>query len=99
MYLPTVTNVPALLALRATSRASTSRVGASGGGAATGSNGGGAKIGSGATLSAPVGTAARRYPGAQVRNPNRTPALLATPPFSGWLEATLRFLARSQTVL
>jgi hypothetical protein len=42
MWLPTVTNVPAFLALRVTTRTSTSRAGAPGSIAGTGSNGGGA---------------------------------------------------------
>jgi hypothetical protein len=42
MWLPTVTNAPALLALRLTTRSSKRRLGAPGGSAGTGSNGGGA---------------------------------------------------------
>jgi hypothetical protein len=69
MWLPTVTNVPALLALRVVTRALTARKGAPSTNADTGP--GGANVGSGATLGAAVGAAARRDPGAQVRNPNR----------------------------
>jgi hypothetical protein len=82
MWLPTVTNVPALLALRVTTRASTSRVGVPGGSADPGSNGGGAGVGSGATLDAPVGTVTRRDPGAQVRNPNRDSCFVGNTPFA-----------------
>jgi hypothetical protein len=82
MWLPTVTNVPALMALRVTTRASMSRVGEPGGGAATGSNDGGAGLESGATLSTPVGTAARRDPGAQVRDPNWDSQFLGNTPFA-----------------
>jgi hypothetical protein len=46
MWLPTVTNVPALLALRDTTRASTSRAGALGGTAGIGSGGVGDVFGS-----------------------------------------------------
>jgi hypothetical protein len=69
MWMPTVTNVLALLALRVVTRSSTTRAGAPSTNADTGP--GGASIGGGATLGAAVGAAARRDPGAQVRSPNR----------------------------
>jgi hypothetical protein len=81
MWLPTVTNVPALLALRVITRASTSRAGAPRSSAGTGSNGGGGG-GSGATLGAAIGTIARRDPGAQVRNPNRDSRFVGNIPFA-----------------
>jgi hypothetical protein len=80
MWLPTVTNVPALMALRVVTRASTTRAGAPSTNADTGP--GGANIGSGATLGAAVGAAARRDPGAQVRNPNRDSRFVGNTPFA-----------------
>jgi hypothetical protein len=81
MWLPSVTNVPALLALRVATRASTTRAGTPTNNAGTGPGSGGDGIGGGATLRAAAGTAARRDPGAQVRNPNRDSRFVGNTPF------------------
>jgi hypothetical protein len=80
IWLPTVTNVPALLALRVVTRASTTRAGAPSTNADTGP--GGANVGGGSTLGAAVGATARRDPGAQVRNPNRDSRFVGNNPFA-----------------
>jgi hypothetical protein len=82
MWLPTVTNVPALLALRVTTRVSTSRAVKLSGAAGSGSGSGGAGVGSVATLRTAVGNVARRDPGAQVRNPNRDARFVGNNPFA-----------------
>jgi hypothetical protein len=80
MWLPTVTNVPALLALRVVTRASTTRAGSPSTNTDTGP--GGANIGGGSTLGAAAGAATRRDPGAQVRNPNRDSRFVGSTPFA-----------------
>jgi hypothetical protein len=81
MWLPTVTNFPALLALRVIARASASRAGAPGSSSDTGSNcGSGGE--SGEPLGAAVGTVTRRDPGAQVRKPNRDSRFVSNTPFA-----------------
>jgi hypothetical protein len=82
MWLPIVTNVPALLALRVATRASTTRAGTPTSNAGTGPSSGGAGIGGVATLGAAGGTAAIRDPGAQVRNPNRDSRFVGNTPFA-----------------
>jgi hypothetical protein len=79
MWLPTVTNVPALLAMRVVTRASTTRAGAPSTYADNGP--GGANVGGGSTLGAAVGATARRDPGAQVRNPNLDSRFVGNTPF------------------
>jgi hypothetical protein len=81
IWLPTVTNVPALLALRVITRVSTSISGPTGGAAGSVSGSGGARVGSIATLGAAVGNVARRDPGAQVQNPNRDARFVNNTPF------------------
>jgi hypothetical protein len=82
MGLPTVTNVPALLALRITTRSSRSRAGAPGGITGTGSSDGGAGVESGETLGAAVGNVAICDRGAQVRNPNQDSRFVGNTPFA-----------------
>jgi hypothetical protein len=83
MCLPTTTNVPALLAMRVTNRASSpSGAGSSRVGLVT-CNGG-----SGATSSAaPISNVARRDPGAQVRNPNRDARFVVNTPLARLLQS------------
>jgi hypothetical protein len=84
MWLPTVTNVPALLALRVATRVSTSRAGTPGGavGIGYGTGGAGAGVGVGTTLGDTLGNVARCYPGDQVRNPNRDARFVGNTPFA-----------------
>jgi hypothetical protein len=78
-WLTTVTNLTALLILRVVTRVSTTRAGAPSTNADTGP--GGANIEGGATLGVVDGAAARRDPGAQVRNPNRDSRFVGNTPF------------------
>jgi hypothetical protein len=92
MWLPIVTNVPSLLALRTTTRSSAP----TGGGTSNSGPGGGSSGAGGTTPITPGGNATRRDPVVQVRSPNHDARFVGNTPLARLLRS--RSVAQSITV-